>query len=138
MTVDRAIELLDVENVACFAPHRDEQHNLRTFCNSYTKLFVALAWNLKLPAATANGLHDWLADADNGWRQVEVEAANELAKMGVPLIASRQAQPHGHIAPVVGFENGRLLVSAAGARNFAKTTIGMSFGPGPIDFYTHD
>ncbi len=130
----RTAKALSVESNFAFLP-RDSI----TFCNCYATCFVAARGGV-LPPLLANLQHAWLADPANGWRKVDTIEAASLADDGATVLAvwTNPTGGHGHIAVVLGSDDGHLLVSAAGQRNYVCTQLERSFGltihP---EFFTH-
>lgn len=113
-----------------------------THCNAYANSFFAAQGIHVPPSLSANDLYDWFLGktfagvptaADCGWRSpVDLATALGILKAdGHVCACGNEPGGHGHIAPLIdppSNDPGSAYVSAAGGTNFAKATIGKSFG----------
>ena len=92
----------------------------------------------------ANDMVDWLEKfgGDKGWRKIDVEAAQAMANLGMPVVATwMNPGGIGHIAMVrpgrMSEKDGPALAQA-GAINSNHTTVGEMFGDKEVIYFYHD
>lgn len=132
---DAYVESLNPVERACFFPaviedeHGQPLHVTR--CNDFTGIYALMCRAAWAPAGwRANEIHDWLADAKNGWHHVTESEAETLFVVAAVVVASwkNPTGSHGHLCPVTGKDEQGLLFTAAGGKNFKRCRKADTFG----------
>lgn len=140
---EKVIAQFEVERNPRYRPTAE-----KTWCKTYV-WDVTRAMGAEIPhwwmgkELTANEAIQWLAGANgsaHGWRQeLNSDAARIAALSGRPTIVVWRnpiASKPGHMAIVLPDSN-ELVISQAGASNFARARINVGFGDKPVTFWSH-